>query len=124
MKKIKVLLAAVAVLALGVFVFAPVETASALDPLATICADNPESEVCKSKEDDANVLIGVLVNTLLFIVGTLSVIMIIAGGIFYAISNGDAGRIAKAKNTIVYAVVGLIVSLVAFAIVNWVLDIF
>lgn len=124
MKRVKLFIA-VAVLALvGVFALAPVETVGALDPLADICSSTPDSEVCKSKDDDANVLIGTLVNVLLFIVGAISTVMIIVGGIFYAISNGDAGRIAKAKNTIIYAVIGLVVALIAYAIVNWVLQLF
>ena len=63
-------------------------------------------------------------NTLLFLVGALSTVMIIVGGIFYVISNGDSGKIARAKNTITYAVVGLVVAFVAFAIVNWVIKLF
>ena len=62
-----------------------------------------------------------IINTLLFIIGVLSVVMLIYGGIRYTISSGDAARVTAAKNTIMYAIVGLIVAFLAFAIVNWVL---
>ena len=51
----------------------------------------------------------------------IAVIVIIIGGIFYMTSQGDPGKVSRAKNTILYAVIGLIVSLLAFAIVNFVL---
>ena len=124
MKKIKLLVAAFAVMAFGALAVIPAGSVAALDPLADVCTTDPSNQVCQSQSDDANDLIGTLVNTLLFIVGTLSTVMIIVGGIFYATSNGDAGKVAKAKNTIMYSVVGLVVSLLAYAIVNWVVDIF
>lgn len=61
-----------------------------------------------------------IINTLLFVVGSLAVIFIIVGGIQYVISSGDPKRIDTAKNTITYAVVGLVVSILAFAIVSFV----
>lgn len=61
-----------------------------------------------------------VVNTLLYIVGILSVVMIIYGGIQYTTSAGDAAKVNKAKNTILYAVVGLIIAVLAYAIVNFV----
>jgi hypothetical protein len=48
--------------------------------------------------------------------------MIIYGGIQYVISVGDSGKVAKAKNTIIYAVVGLIVAILSYAIVNFVIS--
>jgi len=62
-----------------------------------------------------------LSNTMLFIVGAISVIMIIIGGIRYVISGGDTGNVATAKNTILYAIVGLIVAIMAYAIINFVI---
>jgi hypothetical protein len=63
-----------------------------------------------------------VVNVLLFIIGAISVIMLIYGGIRYTISAGDSGAVTAAKNTILYAIVGLIVAFLAFAIVNFVLN--
>lgn len=62
-----------------------------------------------------------VVNVLLFLIGAISVIMLIIGGIRYTVSAGDAGNVTAAKNTILYAIVGLIIAFLAFAIVNWVL---
>lgn len=62
-----------------------------------------------------------IVNLFLYVIGVLSVIMIVVGGIRYTISAGDAGRIKAAKDTIMYAVIGLAVALFAYAIVNFVL---
>ncbi len=124
MKKFKLLIATFAVALLGTFALAPVATVGAIDPLAGACADSPDSEICTNKGDSADELIATLVSTLLFIVGALAVVMIIVSGIFYVTSTGDAGRVAKAKNTLMYSVVGLIVAFLAYAIVFWVLDIF
>lgn len=60
-------------------------------------------------------------NLVYYLAGAIAVIVIISGGIFYVISNGDAGRVAKAKNLILYAVVGLILVMLAFAITNFVI---
>lgn len=62
-----------------------------------------------------------VVNVLLFIIGALSVIMLIWGGIRYTTSGGNSSSVTAAKNTIMYAIIGLVVAFLAFAIVNWVL---
>lgn len=124
MKKLKLLVAAFAVVFIGAFAFVPATTVGAIDPLAGACADSPDSEICTNKGEDASSLIKTLINTLLFVVGALAVIMIIVSGILYVTSTGDAGRVAKAKNTLMYSIVGLVVAFLAYAIVNWVLDIF
>jgi len=108
----------------GAFSLAPAASVSALNPLSdTVCPAGSTSEICKSKSDNASSLIGTIVDTLLFVVGALSVVMIIVGGIYYTTSSGDSGKVSKAKNTITYAVVGLVVSFLAYAIVNWVMSI-
>ena len=65
-----------------------------------------------------------IINTALFIIGVLSVIMLIYGGIRYTISAGDSKQVEAAKNTILYAIIGIIVALLAGAIVNFVLSSF
>ena len=60
-------------------------------------------------------------NILIFLTGAISVLMIIIGGVRYSLSGGDQGTITSAKNTILYAVVGVVVSVAAYAIVNFVL---
>lgn len=63
-------------------------------------------------------------NVLLFIIGAVSVIMLIIGGIRYTVSAGDSSAVTAAKNTIMYAVIGIIVAILAFAVVNFVIGAF
>ena len=69
---------------------------------------------------DAGVLT-TITNILLFVVGALSVIMLIVGGLRYVISGGNASAVTAAKNTILYAIVGLIIAFLAYAAINFVL---
>jgi hypothetical protein len=62
-----------------------------------------------------------IADTLIFVVGAVSVIMIILGGLRYVISNGDQKQITAAKDTILYAVIGLIVSIASYAIAHFVI---
>lgn len=61
----------------------------------------------------ANAVIGVL--------GLVAVVVIVVGGVSYMTSSGDAGKVKKGKDTILYGVIGLIICALAFAIVNWVI---
>lgn len=92
----------------------------------TQCAINTaETGDPSSGETDKTTIyttIGTIINTLLFIVGILSVVMIIYGGIQYVTSAGANDKTKKARNTIVYSIVGLVVSILAFALVSWVID--
>jgi hypothetical protein len=63
-------------------------------------------------------------NVMLFIIGALSVVMIIIGGLRYVISGGNTGNVTAAKNTILYAVVGLVIAVMAYAIINFVITTF
>ena len=69
-------------------------------------------------------IVTTVINTMLFIVGILSVIMIIYAGIRYVTAHGDSKQVGDAKNTLIYAIVGLIISIVAYALVNWVTGLF
>jgi len=73
---------------------------------------------------DLGTNIQTIVNILLFILGAIAVVMIIIGGIKYTTSNGDSAAVTSAKNTILYSVVGLIVAILAYAIVNFVINAF
>ncbi len=63
-----------------------------------------------------------IINVVLGVVGFVAVVMIIMGGISFITSQGDSSKVTKARNTILYGVVGLVVALLAFAIVNFVLS--
>jgi hypothetical protein len=62
-----------------------------------------------------------ITSVLLFVVGAISVIMIVIGGLRYVVSGGNSSAISAAKNTILYAVIGLIVAILAYAIIHFVL---
>lgn len=81
-------------------------------------------------EDQATDLFGnngifqTITNVLLFIIGAISVIMLIIGGVRYVVSGGDQAAVTAAKNTILYAVVGIVVAILAYALVNFVITSF
>jgi hypothetical protein len=63
-----------------------------------------------------------VINILSLVVGIAAVVMIIIGGLRYVTSNGDSGQVGNAKNTILYAVVGLVVVALAQVIVRFVVS--
>ena len=60
-------------------------------------------------------------NLVYFLAGAIAVIVIIVAGIMYVTSSGDAGRLTKAKNLLIYSIVGLVVVLIAFVVTNFVI---
>jgi hypothetical protein len=61
------------------------------------------------------------INIMLFGVGVLSVVMLIFGGFRYVISGGKKESVTNAKNTILYAIIGLLIAVFAYAIINFIL---
>lgn len=72
-------------------------------------------------EEKLNQLVASVVNLFSVVVGVVSVIMIIYGGFRYIISGGDTGNVTSAKNTILYAIIGLVIVAFAQFIVKFVL---
>ncbi len=64
-----------------------------------------------------------ILKTVIGISGLVAVIFVVIGGINYMTSGGDSGKIQKAKNTILYALIGILICALAFAIVNWTIGI-
>lgn len=124
MKSIKILLAGLLmapVLALGATQFV---SASDLTAGAKAAQGDSVDKVCLFTNDTDCKNGGIfttIVNVFLFIIGAVSVLMIIYGGIRYTISGGDAKNVTAAKDTVLYAVVGLVVAILAYAIVNFVI---
>ncbi len=93
-------------------------------------AENPanryvNTETQQTATGDSRGLMDVLqvvINVVLGVIAFVAVVMIIVGGIQYTTSAGDAGKVTKAKNTILYGVIGLVIALLAFAIVNFVIS--
>ena len=122
MKKVSVILAsllALPVIAFGVTTLVADSASAQLNLESGINSAKGTGAPDNVMEDDG--LIKKVVNLLLWAIGIVSVIMIIIGGIRYATSNGDSTQVTAAKNTIMYAVIGLVIAIFAYAIVNFVL---
>lgn len=118
MNKLKLIV--VGIVATLALVFATVPVAQAQYNLDKGISDSKGDRVAE-KVDDPQQLVKGIVNGILYFVGILSVIMLIWGGILYTTSSGDSNKVTTAKNTIMYAVIGLVVAIFAYAIVNFVL---
>jgi len=128
MKKIKSIIVASLLILGAVFVFSPTPVSAAdcdgADKDTPVCkvGDGLQGAGGGQPGDGAlNKGIGTIVDVLLFVIGVAAVIMIIIGGLKYVTSNGDSAGVTSAKNTILYSVVGIIVALLAYAIVKFVL---
>ena len=128
MSKIKIMITAMAVgmmALLGAFIVQPVSAVKC--PTGSLRAGKEvsnlaECNVEETKEDDSLMKrVQVIINVILSVLGIVTVIMIILGGVQYTTSAGDPAKVTKAKNTIMYGVIGLVIALLAFAIVNFVL---
>ncbi len=91
------------------------DSGSCVDGSAS-CADPAAAET------KVNTILKLVINVFSLIVGVVSVIMIIIGGLKYITSGGDSGNVSGAKNTIMYAVIGLVVVALAQVIVRFVLS--
>ena len=70
----------------------------------------------------ADVVVHNVLNIAYFLMGIIAVIVIIVSGITYATSGGNAASVTKAKNQILYAVIGIVVVITAYAITNFILS--
>ena len=115
-------------LAFSSILFAPANVSAAA--VATDCSgtvDITDSSKCSQPNGTNGTLFGpagiftTIMNVILFVVGSIAVLMLIYGGVRYTISGGDEKAVTSAKNTILYAIIGIVVALLAYAIVNFVL---
>ena len=77
------------------------------------------------KADTENTLMStvqIIINVIIGVLGVLAVVMIVLGGVTFVTSQGDPAKTKKAKDTILYGIIGLVVALLAYAIVNFVLS--
>ena len=108
------------ILVCGVFAVVMVANASALT-----LQEGAKAAQCDGCPSDLFGNTGVfrqVTNTILYIVGIIAVIMLIIGGIKYVVSGGDSKKVTDAKNTVLYAIIGLVVCFLAYAIVNFVIS--
>ena len=98
---------------------------SAIDVTDTGGQDESNKVLAENQDnDDFATIVGSVISLLLFVLGIAAVFMIILGGFRYVTSNGDSGKLESAKNTILYSVVGLVVAIFAYALVNFTLGLF
>lgn len=105
--------------------------AGVLAPSTAVFADNPMQEGLDQTQSVAgdnknlfgdNGVFTKVIKTILYVLGAVSVLMLVYGGIRYTISGGDSAAVTAAKNTILYAIIGIVVALLAFAIVQFVVN--
>lgn len=102
-----------------------------INPLEQACPDST-SKFCQNVQEESgrSVVIssdGILVTvarTIILLTGVASVIMVIIGGLKYILSAGDSNGIQSAKNTVLYAIVGLVVAVFSYIIVGIVIALF
>jgi hypothetical protein len=127
MKSLKIYIVGALIALFGVLAFVPAEStyaAGALDQICSQTGQNDSNVACQNRGDDAGSFIGTIIDVLIFVIAAVAVVMIIYGGILFTTSAGNANLVKRAKDTITYSVVGLVVAVLAYAIVHWVLDIF
>lgn len=81
-----------------------------------VCANRNQNQIT-----GGNSIFKRIVNALLYVTGAIAVIMLVIGGLRYVLSGGDSSSINSAKDTIIYALVGIVIAFFAYAMVNWVL---
>jgi len=137
-QKIKNSLLVLAMLALpGLTLFAPGVALGASSIAESVCQGTNvatsedgglgDGGACAASDGESSVsglykLAADVVNIFSVIVGIIAVIMIIFGGFKYITSGGDSGNVSGAKNTLIYAIVGLIIVALAQFIVRFVLN--
>lgn len=125
LNKIKnLIVAAAAAIAIPLMFAQPTFAAAGTCPSGSIRSGETVSDLskCNVKDDDSLIpTLQTIINVVLGVLGLVAVMMIILGGFNYMTSQGEPSKTAKARNTILYGVVGLLIALLAFAIVNFVL---
>lgn len=125
MKRIKAILMSLALLVgLSGAVLVPV-TAHAATAKSEVCQALQSGSDCSKNNTgsvDVSSLVATIINIMSLIVGVAAVIMLIVAGIRYVTSGGDSNTISEAKNTIIYALVGLVVAALAQVLVKFVLQ--
>lgn len=110
----------------------PIAVYAAVDPIAPVCENGKAaqgSEFCKNVKEESSrsiiygdkSLLGKILQTIIYITAAISVVLIVIGGFRYVLSAGDSNGVQGAKNTVMYAAIGLAVAIFAQTIVSFVL---
>ncbi len=77
---------------------------------------------CNLKKDAAETTVQNIVSIVIGVMGVAATVFIVRGGIDYMTANGNPDKLKRAKHTILYAAIGLVICILSFAIVNWVIS--
>ncbi len=105
--------------------------AANVNPLEDVCREAPNSAVCieeratrgqDSTDNRVVSFLGEVVRIMLFALGAIAVVAVMVGALMYVLSGGDPAKTQKAKTTILYALIGVVIATVAQLIILFVLD--
>lgn len=122
MKKLFLLLAGIAILG-GLTMVNPLR-AAAFDPLGGVCTGHTDTAACSTdnKTVSGEGILATVIIIMSYVAGVAAVIMIIVSAVQFITSGGDASKVATARNALLAAVIGLIVVLMAQAILHFVIN--
>lgn len=103
--------------AYGLPVFAQVTSGETTCEEGAVCLENP------LKADSFQTLIGVIINNLMGIVGSIALLMFIAGGFMWLTSAGSAAKVKKGKDIIIWSALGMALIFSSYALVRFILEI-
>lgn len=114
------------VLVLGLLL--PASVSAQFDPLESACdSTTSDASVCQVDGNNNPIagsegIILRVVRILSYVVGVASVLMVIFGGLKFITANGDSNNISSGRNTILYALIGVVVFLISQLIIRFVLS--
>lgn len=91
--------------------FQPIDICPKTDPFKNLCG-------LAQKDDIFSQVVSLIISVMLIIAVIVSIIFLIWGGIRWILSGGDKAAVESARNTIIAAIIGLVVALVAFFLIN------
>lgn len=121
-EKVKALAIAGVFALVGIGALVPVGNAAAANNVGGLSNGVNNAKTNDMANGDLSNIVSTVTNVFMWVVGVISVIMMIYGGFQYVTSSGDQTKVTKAKNTILYGVVGLAIAILAGAIVSFVIN--
>lgn len=121
----KLYLGLISIFAVGMMATAmAAPSVGAVDLLKGCSGVKDNSGVCSERKNGTKGVTNTVrngINAAIYVLAIICVLMVILAGFLYTASTGDASRIQTAKNTLMYAIIGLVVAILSFAIVNFVI---
>ena len=109
------------ILGISIFANTPVFAASNICSNSSVSDEVKAAAGCGGTTGTLDSALTSILNAIILIMGIVAVIFIIIGGVNYITSSGDSNKVKKAKDTILYSVIGLVICALAFVIVNFVI---